>query len=176
MLPACGAAGARPGAPAAAEDPGLELALRGADGSWLHVGDLRGRPLLLFFFATYDPTSQAAFRPVTSFAEAHADDARVLGVAAQPDARAFLGAFEAAVAPPFPLAYDADDRVRSGESAVGALPGVPSFLMLDARGEIVGNHVGFPPREVLEVLLDAALARGGIEEERDVPLLSPSLR
>ena len=131
--------------------------------------------MLLFFFATYDPTSQATFRPVSLFAERRGDETHVVGVAAQPDAEAFLGAFEAAGWPPFPLGYDPDGRVRRGESSVGALPGVPSFLMLDARGETVGSHVGFPSAAVLDALLDAALARGGVEE-REVPLLSPALR
>ncbi|MEM1417516.1 MAG: hypothetical protein AAGH15_21645 [Myxococcota bacterium] len=132
--------------------------------------------MLLYFFATYDPASQAAFRPTSRFALRHGEEVHVIGVAAQPDAEAFLGAFEAAVAPPFPLAYDPDGSVLGGESDVGALPSIPSYLMLDARGEAVGNHVGFPSTGVLERLLEAALDRGGLGESEDVPLLSPGLR
>src|SRR5688500_10391467 len=83
----------------------LELALRLPSGEFVDVGDLRGRPTLLFLFATFDGVSQAALRPLARFVRAH-PDVHVLGVAAQPNAAPLLDAYQQALHPAFTLAYD----------------------------------------------------------------------
>jgi hypothetical protein len=154
-----------------APDPrAVELALRRPSGEWLHVGDLRGRPVLLFVFATYDGVSQAALQPLARFVRHHRD-VHVIGIAAQPDAAQLLDPYERALTPPFVLTYDPEDTVATGTSALGGLDAVPTFVMLDAFGHEVERHVGFPGTRTLDRLRDRALARGGVQEGSPLPLL-----
>ncbi len=132
----------------------IELGLRRAGGEWIHLGDLRGQPVLLFFFATFDTPSQAALRPTSRFARSH-PDVHVVGIATQPNAPQLLGPYEAALAPAFPLTYDPARNVHNGTSSLGVIAGVPSYIMLDAGGRPVGRHVGFPSTQTLEGLYDA---------------------
>lgn len=174
-LAACG--GAQPPGPAVgqstAEPPPrpIEMSLRRPNGEWIHLGDLRGRPVLLMLLATFDGVSQAALRPTARFARAH-PEVHVIGIAAQPDANLLLDPYEAALAPGFPLTYDPARDVHHGTSPLGPIDAVPTFVMLDAFGVEVGRHVGFPNSHTLERLLLAAEARGRPEPTEDVPLLA----
>lgn len=157
----------------AEEARALEMTLRTPDGDWIHIGDLRGQPLLLFVFATWDGVSQAALRPVSRFARAH-DDVNVLGVAAQPDAATLIDAYEHALEPPFLMTYDPEQNVHQGTSPLGPIDVVPTLIMLDARGLEVGRHVGFPNTNTLPNLREEALSRGGIGETVDPPTIGLS--
>ncbi|MCB9604423.1 MAG: TlpA family protein disulfide reductase [Sandaracinus sp.] len=148
----------------------IELALRRPTGEWIHVGDLRGRPVLLFVFATFDGVSQAALQPITRFLRHHRD-VHVLGIAAQPDAPQLLDPYENALRPPFFLTYDPEGNVALGTSVLGSIDAIPTFLMLDARGFEVERHVGFPGTRTLERMRDRAMSRGGVREDSPAPLL-----
>lgn len=155
-LASCGGSAPPPvgvSAPRARPEP-LELTLRAPDGRWLDVGDLRGHRVVIFLFATFDGTSQAALRPLSRLVR-HRPDVYVVGVAAQPDARDLLEAWAAALSPPFPVAYDPDERVSRGTSNLGALDAIPSFVVLDEDGFVVARHSGYAS----ESRLDALLAR-----------------
>ena len=149
------------------------MSLRRPDGRWIHLGDLRGAPVLIFVFATFDGVSQAALRPLRRFARDN-PDVHVIGVAAQPDASQLLDPYESALAPPFPLTYDPARDVNHGTSPLGAIDAVPTFIMYDAHGLEVGRHVGFPSSHTLPRLLERAVRRGGITrgETEPPPLLA----
>lgn len=152
--------------------PQVELTLRRASGEWIHLGDLQGKPLLLYFFATYDASSQAALRPTSRFAQRH-EDVHVVGVAVQPNARELLLPYESALRPLFPLTYDPEDRVRHGESSIGHIDSVPMYMMFDANGRKVGTLHGFPSERALEALYEEARSQG-VENERRRPLIGIS--
>ena len=133
----------------------VELTLRRADGTFLDIGELRGRPVLLFVFATFDGASQLALHPLQELAEAHPGLA-IVGIAAEPSARLLIGPYEHALHPPFQVTYDPEESVSEGESALGEIPGVPFFIALDARGVEVARHTGFAELAELEALLRAA--------------------
>lgn len=130
----------------------VEITLRTSEGALLFVGDLRGRPVLLFLFATFDGVSQAALQPLRRFIRAH-PEVHVLGVAIQPDPQQLLDAYVHALSPPFPVAYDPEDRVEAGKTALGSIGSVPTFVMLDALGRPVERHEGFASQRTLENML-----------------------
>ncbi|MDH5672420.1 MAG: TlpA family protein disulfide reductase [Myxococcales bacterium] len=130
-------------------EPPVELTLIDTDGGARSLGAMRGRPLLLFVFATYDDASQLALAPLTSFVRRH-PEIPVLGIAAQPDPERLLKLFGEALDLPFPLAYEPQNRVVSGESQLGEIPAVPSYLLLDAEGRIIDRAVGALDGEGLE--------------------------
>ncbi len=168
---ACGSASAPVGRSEARPDPrAIELALRTPAGDWIHIGDLRGRPVLLFLFATFDGISQAALRPLSRFTRRHGD-VHVVGIASQPDASQLLDPYERALTPPFPLTYDPERNVNEGTSVLGAIEAVPTFIMFDASGVEVGRHVGFPNTGTLERLREDALSRGGLHEPGEAELM-----
>ncbi|MFT5355433.1 MAG: peroxiredoxin [Polyangiales bacterium] len=174
MLAGCGGAlGSVGSSNRAAEARALEMTLRTPAGDWIHLGDLRGQPVLLFVFATWDGVSQAALRPVSRFARAY-DDVHVLGVAAQPDAALLIDAYEHALDPPFPMTYDPEQNVHAGTSPLGSIEVVPTLIMLDAYGVEVGRHVGFPNTNTLPNLREEALERGGIGEAQSPPTIGLS--
>jgi hypothetical protein len=133
----------------------IELTLRRADGVFLEVGELRGQVVLLFVLATFDAMSQMALTPLRAIAEAYPETA-IVGVAAQPSARLLVEAYESALEPPFPITYDPQERVAEGESMLGEIEGVPTFIVLDRRGREVARHVGFADEARLAELLAAA--------------------
>ncbi len=176
MTASCGSAASGAGSTtpgARRTDRALELTLRTPEGEWIHVGDLRGQPVLLFLFATWDGISQAAFRPVQRFARGH-EDIAIIGIASQPDAAMLLDPYARVMHAPFPLTYDPEERIHEGTSVLGDIRAVPTFIMFDARGREVARHEGFPNTHTLPRLREQAIDRGGIGERDDAPIIGIS--
>ena len=128
----------------------IELALRTPEGVFVDLGDLRGKPIVLFVFATFDTESQAATRPLARFQRAHVGDAHVVGIAVQPNAAELVGPWSQALGITFTVTYEPEPRI---------LAGVPSYIVLDAEGLVVARHTGFASENKLARLLDAARPR-----------------
>jgi hypothetical protein len=129
----------------------LKLALARADGRSIELSAYGGQPLLLFMFATYDQASQLALVKLTQFLSQHGA-VQVAGVLMQPDAATFLPLFKEAVALPFEVYYDQDLRILKGESPLGKLNGIPTFVALDATGRVREVRFGVLSVEQLEQL------------------------
>src|SRR5688500_12600181 len=93
----------------------IELALRRSDGEFVDVGELRGRVVLLFLFATFDTGSQLAIHYLRRISE-QLPEVEIIGVAAQPGARLLVDAYEHALSPPFIVTYDPEESVSEGRS------------------------------------------------------------
>lgn len=130
----------------------VELTVRTPDGGLLFVGDLRGRPVLLFVFATFDGVSQAALHSLRRFTQ-HYPRVHVVGVAMQPNAESLIGAWAHALSPPFPVGYEPEERLEKGTTALGTIEAVPSFILLNSRGYEVKRHTGFASIGTLEHML-----------------------
>lgn len=130
----------------------VELTLRTAGGRMMFVGDLRGKPVLLFIFATFDGVSQAALRPLGRFVRAHGD-VYVIGVAIEPDAAELIDPYARALSPPFPITCDPDGHLEQGDTPIGPVESVPTYVMLDALGRPVSRHLGFASENALDRML-----------------------
>jgi len=157
LLAACGGAEAATAAPRVPEEP-LYLDLRTSEGEPLNLGQLRGQPVLLFLFATYDGVSQASLRPLARFVRQH-PDVQVVGVAVQPDASLLAAAWAQALSPPFTVCYEPEDRITQGATNLGPFEAVPTYVLLDAQGRERARHVGFGSQRKLESMLEAVAAR-----------------
>lgn len=131
----------------------VDLPLESAAGGPVTLASRRGRPLLLYFFATYDTASQLALSPLAEAARSRADS-QVIGVALQPDAAPLLGLFGSSLDVDFPLAYDPDGVVLAGDTPLGRVPGVPYYVWLDGAGHITATHRGPLLGQELEAFLD----------------------
>jgi hypothetical protein len=153
----CGAGKPSPdAAPGASAAEPVDLALVGSDGRRFALSQLRGRPLLLFLFTTYDDSSQLALTPLTQFLQVH-PDLQALGIAAQPDPAALLPLYRDALDVRIPLAYEAAPQIVAGDSMLGRLEAVPSYLLLDASGRITARRTGALTFEQLEAFAESAL-------------------
>jgi peroxiredoxin len=119
----------------------LDLGLRLSDGRWLELADLRGKPVLLFVFATFDTVSQASLNPLREFVPQH-QELIVVGVAAQPRATQLVAAWAYALDPPFVVGADPYGRVENGTSSLGKIETVPTYILYDAQGYEIGRRTG----------------------------------
>jgi hypothetical protein len=133
----------------------VELELRTPDGVPIFLGDLRGKPVLLFLFATFDGVSQAALRPLSRIVRHH-PDVHVIGVAVQPEAEQLLDAWAYALSPPFTVAFDPRERIATGTSDLGEIESIPTYIVLDARGMEVDRHTGWASERQLDRMLEHA--------------------
>ena len=139
---------------APAHPDAVELALRRPDGTFVDIGELRGAPLLLVVFATFDTTSQMLLRPLSELHERE-PELRMVGVAAQPSARLLVDAYEHALSPPYTVTYDPEDVVAEGRSDLGEIA-LPTLIVLDARGVEVARHAGFADADRIAALVAQA--------------------
>jgi len=132
----------------------VDLALVSAEGRRFALRELRGKPALLFIFTTFDDASQLALTLLTRFLGTHRE-LHALGIAAQPDPAQLLPLYRDALAVSFPLAYEQQPQIASGESALGPIAAVPAYVLLDADGRVTARHSGALSEQQLEDLVTA---------------------
>ena len=144
-----------PETPSAQAGP-LELEVAGSNGRRFELSSLRGKPLLLFLFATYDQASQVALVPLTRLAE---EEKRItiIGVALQPDAQRFLPMFQQSLDLPFALYFDPDNHLLGGDTALGKVGSIPVTIAIDASGRVRDQLFGAPTAAQLQTLTEHAL-------------------
>lgn len=128
----------------------LDLGLRLSDGRWLELADLRGTPVLLFVFATFDMVSQASLKSLRPFVPQH-PEVIVIGVAAQPRATQLVEAWAYALDPPFVVGNDPYGSVENGDSVLGKIEAVPTYILYGAEGYEMNRVTG--------IVTEADLAR-----------------
>jgi len=154
LMGACGSEMAPLEAPASTQGP-IHWMLQSSEGERFDLAAYRGRPTLLFVFATWDGASQAALRPLGRFVRHHPEVA-VLGLAAQPDAETLATLWAEALSPPFLVAIDPEEELTAGTSPLGRLEAIPAYVMLNASGVEADRQIGFASLGRLERMLDAA--------------------
>ena len=138
----------------------LDLGLRLSDGRWLELADLRGTPVMLFVFATFDAVSQASLKSLRPFVPQH-PDVVVIGVAAQPRASQLVEAWAYALDPPFLVGADPYGRVENGESMLGKIETVPTYILFDAGGREVERATGLLSESDLAELVERLSGKDG---------------
>jgi len=133
--------GAQNTTPEARQGARLDLGLRLSDGRWLELADLRGTPVLLFVFATFDAVSQASLKSLRPFVPQH-PEIIVIGIAAQPRAAQLVEAWAYALDPPFVVGANPYGSVENGESAIGKIETVPTYILYDANGYEIDRTTG----------------------------------
>jgi hypothetical protein len=138
--------------PEAATGVRLDLGLRSSDGRWIELADLRGTPVLLFVFATFDAVSQASLTSLRPFVPQH-PEVIVIGIAAQPRALQLVEAWAYALDPPFIVGADPYGRVENGESMLGKIETVPTYILYDAEGYEIDRTTGLVTEGDLALLV-----------------------
>jgi hypothetical protein len=119
----------------------LDLGIRLSDGRWLELADLRGTPVMLFVFATFDAVSQASLKSLRPFVPQH-PEVIIVGIAAQPRASQLVDAWAYALDPPFVVGADPTGHVENGQTMLGKIEAVPTYILFDAEGREIDRTTG----------------------------------
>jgi thiol-disulfide isomerase/thioredoxin len=119
----------------------------GADeGDRIVLDSLRGRVVVLDFWASWCPPCRASVPALEEFSRAH-PDVVVLGVNVESERRApFVRAAHAELGATYPTVHDEDGTLQ----AAYRITGLPTLLVIDAEGRVRDAHVGAVNRGWLE--------------------------
>jgi len=155
---ACGPGGAGSGAsnaPApssAAEITAPDFTLLDLDGQSMGLASLRGRPVVIDFWATWCAPCVHQIPVLNSVHARYGDRVVVLGIAVD-----VAGAKAVA---PFAADHDIRYRVLLGDESLAqryGAPGFPSLYVIGPGGGIQAAHVGVASEEELDAVLDGLL-------------------
>jgi cytochrome c biogenesis protein CcmG/thiol:disulfide interchange protein DsbE len=135
-------------------EPAPDFALAGFDGVVYRLGDQRGRPVVLTFFASWCHDCELEMPLLDAAARAHGDDLSVVAVSYD-DLRRDAAAFVERLGVSFPTLFDPDDAVarRFG------VRGIPQTFFIDAQGVVRDRVFGITSEDALAGPLEALLAR-----------------
>ena len=131
--------------------------LEGVDGGELSSAELRGRILVVNFFASWCAACREEHPALRSTASQFAaGDVRLIGIAFQ-DTAADAAAFGRDLGGDWPLLLDPDGRVAIGFGVAG----VPETFVVGADGTIRRRFIGPVSEDGLVAAIDEALSAGG---------------
>lgn len=131
----------------------VELSLRMSDGRPFLLSSLRGKPVVLFLFATYDAASQLLLTRLEARL-ARDPSTTIVGIALQPDAERLLSLYQQTLSVSFLLTYDPDRAILGGETGLGDVAAVPALVVLDPQGHERERHYGDASDAKLDDLLE----------------------
>lgn len=147
----------------------IELKLETLDGDGVDLADLRGRPVLVNYFATWCVPCIDELPRLNDLVpenEQTPGDLWIVGVSLDRGQRADLEAFVKATRLRFAVAL-ADEAALSGTTPFGPLPAVPASYLLDAEGRAVERFRGVVPIGYLKRRVAALAATRGDDDRAD---------
>lgn len=139
-------------------EPAPAVAYQLLDGSRVTTDDLRGKVVLVNFWATSCVTCVKEMPQIAATHEKFRDRGfTTIAVAMSYDPPAFVSRFAETRQLPFAVAIDNTGEIARG---FGDVRLTPTTFLINQRGEIVKRYVGEPDFAALHVLVDRLLARG----------------
>jgi peroxiredoxin len=141
-------AGLRPSRETGSSAPAF--ALPDLKGRSLSLDSLRGRPVLLNFFATWCPPCRAEMPALEALAQAHPDCLQVVGIAESSGGADEVAAFARERSLTYPLLID-DGRAGASYS----VETLPHSVLIDSGGRIAGTFEGIVTKTGVEKAVHA---------------------
>jgi cytochrome c biogenesis protein CcmG/thiol:disulfide interchange protein DsbE len=127
--------------------PAPAFAIRTVEGHWVRLSDLRGRPLVLDFWATWCAPCKTSMPHLSAIQSRYKDRGLlVLGVSTDDDNPQMVRKFADRLGLTFPVAL-ADDAILDSYGPIRALP---TTIFINRRGELVRRVVGFLDAETMD--------------------------
>lgn len=139
--------------PAAA--PHTAIAVELLDGGTTTLGDLKGRPAVVNFFASWCPPCVAEMPDFEAVHQQRSDEVSFLGLALQ-DSQSSAEALVELTGVSYPVAEDPDGTLYRLLDGIA----MPTTVFLDAEGRVVDRHSGILSREQLDARIDDLVAGG----------------
>jgi peroxiredoxin len=133
--------------------PDFELAT--ASGERLRLSSLRGRPVLLNFWATWCHGCQAEIPWLVDIYRRHSGRLAIVGVSMDDPGSRGIADFARARGVTYPMLLGGQDIARS----YGGVQLLPQTFLIDSRGRIVRVLAGIESREALEAQVSDLLRR-----------------
>jgi cytochrome c biogenesis protein CcmG/thiol:disulfide interchange protein DsbE len=127
--------------------PAPDLAIQSVDGTRVVLADLRGRPVVLNFWASWCPPCREEDPALKSAATSAGDRVRFLGVNIQ-DTDAAARAYAAEQSPPYPVGPLVAGRYQDYGVTVP-----PETFFIDSEGKVAARFVGPLDPPTLEVYI-----------------------
>jgi thiol-disulfide isomerase/thioredoxin len=138
-------------------------------GSEVKLSDYRGKVVVLDFWASWCGPCKAAFPHVQDLASQYKKQGVVVLAAGTSDARADFEKFVRENQDKYPDMIWTHDKAERGDDraskALYDVMGIPTQFVIDREGKVVDVVVGYSKGEVI---LDAALAKAGIEVPAEI--------
>ncbi|MES0362755.1 MAG: TlpA disulfide reductase family protein [Desulfobacteria bacterium] len=155
LICGCGGGEDRSGPPS---NTAPDFALKDLNGRTYRLTDLKGRVVLLNFFATWcGPCRQE----IPDFVQLHkrfnGEGLEVIGVSLDMEAGAVLGPFINRYGITYPIVLGTREVVVD----YGGIRGIPTTFVIDDKGKISDYFVGLQPRHVIEESVTKLLKQRG---------------
>lgn len=126
--------------------PGLlDFKVKSLEGEMVDLKQYLGKIVLLDLFATWCPPCKQEIPSFVEFQQTYRDSLAVVGLCYDQAGADKVKAFMKKMKINYPVYWGSQEIAKQ----VG-LRGIPHTFVLDQEGRIVGNYIGFRPREVFE--------------------------
>jgi len=151
-----------------------DFTLTKLDGQPVTLSNLRGKPTLINFWATWCPPCRSELPTLQAAYQKYGDQIGFIAVDVKEDAPT-VSAFVEQLGLTFPIAIDANGSVS--DSAYQVL-GIPTTLFIDERGVVSKRHVGPLDEATLEGYLAPLLGQPAVETGHalSLPVISAELK
>jgi peroxiredoxin len=135
-----------------------QFALKDLKGQTLHLKDLRGRVVLLNFFATWcAPCRQEIPDLERLYKRFNAQGLEIVGIALDMEGATLLNPFVQRYGITYPVVLGTREVVVD----YGGIRGIPTTVFIDRDGRVAKHFVGFRPPQVFEKSIQELLGKKG---------------
>ena len=118
--------------------------------------DLKGKAVLVNFFATWCPPCKAEIPHLNNLREKYKDNFEIVAVLLEDnksnkEIKEFINEYK--------IQYIVTNSIQNGdfEQAVGGVKSIPTMFLYDKNGKIVQKYVGIVPEEMIEIDIKKAI-------------------
>ena len=142
-------------------DPAPGWTLKDLNGKTVSLSDFKGKVVVLDIWATWCPPCRAEIPHFIEIQnEFKGQGVTVVGLSVDSSGPAAVAEFAKSNGMNYPIVM-ADEKTAV---AYGADQGIPTSVVIDANGNIVGTHLGLTDKAVFVEEIKKALAAGGVKK------------